>query len=392
MRSELKDYYRILQVDPVADPEVIEAAYRRLARKHHPDSNRSADATRRMQEINEAYDVLRDPIKRTQYDRRRAASSSSFEEETRRTRQQPAKAEQKREPEAEAVMYGHASMLDNLQTLVGVGIVALIVLLLGCGAIVLAGVLPALVSPAPIPVPTAMAKPPVEERIFGDAPMVFVPAGEFTMGSNDYSDEKPPHTVYLDAFWIDKFEVTNAAYKKCVDVGKRQPPSSPKSNTRDSYYGDLQYGNYPVIYVSWNDANACCTWAGKRLPTEAEWEKAARGTDGRIYPWGNTFEQSRLNSGMVVGDTTEVGKYPSGASPYGVLDMAGNVWEWVADWYGSYPSGTQRNPTGPMSGEGRVVRGGALYLDWYNVRVAVRHVLAPTASLSNVGFRCARSP
>ncbi|MBI3536650.1 MAG: SUMF1/EgtB/PvdO family nonheme iron enzyme, partial [Chloroflexi bacterium] len=171
------------------------------------------------------------------------------------------------------------------------------------------------------------------------AEMVSIPEGEFLMGSglNDTqgaSDEKPQHLVYLDAFMMDKFEVTNALYKKCVDARSCARPSESKSYTRSSYYGNPSFDNYPVIYVSWNDADTYCKWLGKRLPTEAEWEKAARGTDGRIYPWGNSFEKNRLNS-IESGrdDTTEVGIFPTGASPYGAQDMAGNVWEWVADWY-----------------------------------------------------------
>jgi len=158
---------------------------------------------------------------------------------------------------------------------------------------------------------------------------VYVPAGSFQMGSDTGdSDEKPVHTVTLDAFWIDRTEVTNAMYALCVEAGKCSPPSSSKSYTRDNYYGDAQYNNYPVIYVTWDNANAYCEWAGRRLPTEAEWEKAARGTDGRTYPWGDAAPDStRLNYNSNVGDTTEAGKYPSGASPYGVWDMAGNVWE-----------------------------------------------------------------
>lgn len=237
-----------------------------------------------------------------------------------------------------------------------------------------------------------------EERVIGGAPMMFVPAGEFLMGSSDadkdaQSNEKPQHTVYLDAFWMDKYEVTNALYKKCVDAGKCLPPNPTKSYTRDPYYGNAQYDNYPVVYVSWDDANSYCEWVGKRLPTEAEWEKAARGSDGRIYPWGNTFDKNLLNSGEGgAGDTTEVGQYPNGASPYGLMDMAGNVWEWVNDWYdGNYYSNSPReNPQGPSTGQYRVLRGGS----WSNyrdlVRAANRNAYAPNNRNNNIGFRCAR--
>ncbi|OQY99430.1 MAG: hypothetical protein B6D41_01490 [Chloroflexi bacterium UTCFX4] len=230
-----------------------------------------------------------------------------------------------------------------------------------------------------------------------NAPMVFVPAGEFTMGSADsatdaFDDEKPQHAVYLDDYWIDQHQVTNAQYKLCVDAGACQAPSEAKSYTRDSYYGNAQYANYPVIYVSWNDADTFCQWAGKRLPTEAEWEKAARGTDGRIYPWGNEFDQTRVNNNQVVGDTTEVGKYPNGASPYGALDMAGNVWEWVNDWYDEnyYRNSPRANPKGPSSGDSRVLRGGS----WLNVasvvRAAFRNRVVPDDRDDRVGFRCAQ--
>jgi formylglycine-generating enzyme required for sulfatase activity len=230
--------------------------------------------------------------------------------------------------------------------------------------------------------------------------MVYVSASEFLMGSADsdreaISDEKPQHTVYLDAFWIDKTEVTNAQYKKCVQAGACRPPSRAESSTRKNYYGNSQYDNYPVIWVSWNDAKTYCEWAGRRLPTEAEWEKAARGIDGRIYPWGNgTPNSNLLNFNMQVGDTTEVGTYPSGASPYDVLDMAGNVWELVADWYNSnyYASSPFRNPVGPSSGQYRVVRGGSWGDAAKVVRVALRLWPVPTFRDDVVGFRCATAP
>ncbi len=223
---------------------------------------------------------------------------------------------------------------------------------------------------------------------------VFVPAGAFEMGSDSgYSDERPVHTVTLDAFWIDRTEVTNAMYALCVNAGACQPPSGSISSTRSSYYGNSQFGNYPVIFVSWNDAKAYCEWAGRRLPTEAEWEKAARGTDGRIYPWGNASPDSTLlNFYGNVGDTAEVGSYPSGASPYGALDMAGNVSEWVAGWYGAgYYNSRSDNPAGPSSGDYRVLRGGSWFVEPYFARAAFRGRFGPDDPMFH-GFRCSRSP
>lgn len=224
------------------------------------------------------------------------------------------------------------------------------------------------------------------------ATMIYVPAGDFLMGSNDRDDdEKPAHTVYLDPFWIDKSEVTNALYIKCVSAGKCQPPTPTTSYTRDAYYGNSQYDNYPVIYVSWDSANAFCSWANKKLPTEAQWEKATRGTDGRTYPWGNAFDGAKVNSwdsNPRPGDTTAGGSYSAGASPYGAMDMAGNVWEWVADWYGSYPSGTQRNPMGPSTGQSHVLRGGSWFNNAFVVRAAIRLGRNPDLVFWDVGFRC----
>jgi len=227
---------------------------------------------------------------------------------------------------------------------------------------------------------------------------VYVPAGEFVMGSASTDpeaddDERPPHTVYLDAYWIGQTEVTNAQYAQCEQAGLCRPPARTGSSTRGYYYGNARYDHYPVISVSWSDAETYCRWAGGRLPTEAEWEKAARGTDGRVYPWGNALTTSDLlNFDDSGGDTTAVGSYPAGASPYGTLDMAGNVWEWVADWYGRsyYGESPEENPAGPASGAYRVLRGGSWGDATHNVRAANRLAYDPGLARHMVGFRCAR--
>lgn len=233
--------------------------------------------------------------------------------------------------------------------------------------------------------------------------LVYVPAGEFTMGSNFGEDnQKPEHQVVLDAFWADQTEVTNAMYAKCVAANQCDPASDTKSYTHPNYYGNSEFDEYPVINVSWNDAIAYCSWAERRLPTEAEWEKAARGTNGNTYPWGNKLPYvNLLNYNRNVGDTTEVGKYPDGASIYGALDMAGNVWEWVNDWYSEtyYQSSPSSNPLGPDSGTYRVYRGGSWYAPYYyyvisGVRSANRGwwYRDPSFTPYDLGFRCARSP
>jgi serine/threonine-protein kinase len=231
---------------------------------------------------------------------------------------------------------------------------------------------------------------------------ILIPAGSFQMGCDSSNSaescssyEQPLHTVTLSAYSIDKYEVTNARYKACVDAGGCTAPGIVNSFSRSPYYGTSTYADYPVINVTWQQASAFCAWAGGRLPTEAEWEKAARGSsDTRKYPWGNSAPDcTQTNYSWCVGDTSRVGSYPSGASPYGVMDMGGNVWEWVNDWYQSdyYSVSPSNNPQGPVTGESRVLRGGSGDNFDDGVRSASRDRLNPGGWYGLNGFRCVRS-
>jgi formylglycine-generating enzyme required for sulfatase activity len=229
------------------------------------------------------------------------------------------------------------------------------------------------------------------------AMMVKVPAGAFTMGGPDGGpDSMPAHTVILSDYYIDRYEVTNAQYRACVEADVCRPPANSASYTRQNYFTNNQFDDYPVLQVNWEQAFTYCGWREARLPTEAEWEKAARGTDERTYPWGEGIDCSMANwatsSGTCVGDTTAVGSYPDGAGAFGVHDMAGNVWEWVADWYAEdyYAKSPTENPRGPEDGELRVLRGGSWVSNDFNVRVVFRNNLEPGSTSSNIGFRCAR--
>lgn len=248
--------------------------------------------------------------------------------------------------------------------------------------------------------------------------MVLIPAGEFQIGSNDGDDdEKPVHTIYVDAFYMDKYEVTNAQYKAFVDANPEWQKDHISEKYRDSLYlfdwNANSYpegkGNYPVVNVSWYGAMAYAQWAGKRLPTEAEWEKAARGgLAGKRYPWGDSIDLSKANYGQNVGEITPVGSYP--ANGYGLFDMGGNTAEWCLDAYDSdfYESFPRRNP---FSGGNvtevasnftdvvynsenfetwRVFRGGAWSTDSWSVQVARRGHYPPSGTYPSLGFRCVK--
>ncbi|MGE0820588.1 MAG: formylglycine-generating enzyme family protein [Candidatus Binatia bacterium] len=213
--------------------------------------------------------------------------------------------------------------------------------------------------------------------------MMFVPGGEFLMGCNEEvdveceEDEKPKRQESVAAFWIDKTEVTVEAYRQCVAAaGCTEPDTGGRGSCN---WGESGRENHPINCIDWNQAQAFCRWAGKRLPTSAEWEKAARGTDGRIYPWGNEWDITKGNvyeSYDGYKDTAPVGSFPGGASPYGVLDMAGNVWEWTSDWY--------------RQGETRLIRGGSWVDLPRRARTSRRLGTTPISRNDDIGFRCAR--
>ena len=248
------------------------------------------------------------------------------------------------------------------------------------------------------------------------ASMILIPAGPFQMGCETSDDplcdnyirgETPRHTVNLSAYAIDTYEVTNARYAACLDAGSCTAPHSNQAYSivrgyvDYEYYGVEQYANFPVVNVDWNQATAFCAWDGKRLPTEAEWEKAARGSsDTRIYPWGNSIPDCTLGNFHIattgydcVGETAAVGSYPTGASPYGVMDMSGNVWEWVNDWWdgGYYATSPVNDPQGSASIYKRGSRGGSWLYGFDIVRASFRDFDYPDYWYFDSGFRCVRS-
>jgi serine/threonine-protein kinase len=254
--------------------------------------------------------------------------------------------------------------------------------------------------------------------------MALIPAGPFTMGSDQatalaecekyftgcnaeewYLNEGPVHAVTLDAYYLDLYEVTNAQYQACLMAGACAPPRRNSSSTVTAYFDNPEYSAYPVIWVDWTQATAYCAWRGLRLPTEAEWEKAARGDDARLYPWGNDFEAGAGNFCDVncgepwanaafddgYAGTAPVGSFTLGVSPYGLHDLAGNVNEWVADRYAAdyYSVSPTENPLGPDSGARRAIRGGSFHTPAQGLRTTARPLSDPAADY--IGFRCALS-
>ena len=239
--------------------------------------------------------------------------------------------------------------------------------------------------------PASMPQPPAQLTGKDGAPMVLIPAGEFTMGSEKGDDdEQPMHRVFLDNFYLDKFEVTNGRFAKFVEVIHSEPPWGFKDKETPVLQADQS-----VRWVNWMDAVGYCLWAGKRLPTEAEWEKAARGTDGRVYPWGNEPPTpAQAVFGLKDGDETVArpDNHAKGQSPYGVHDLAGNLYEWTGDWYDEqfYTTNPTVNPRGPMEGTAKVQRGGSYTNTPYRLRSSFRTKGDPTEHEPNVGFRCAQ--
>lgn len=229
-------------------------------------------------------------------------------------------------------------------------------------------------------------------------PMVLIPETTFFMGLTDDqagpSDERPGHPVTVSAFCMDVYEVTNARYTNCINDGACTPPQRKDSTLFKGYFSSPSFARFPVINLTWDQAQAYCAYRGGRLPTEAEWEIAARydpesGTM-RTYPWGTQSPNaSRANyKGRGIGDVMEVGQHPDGASPYGVYDLSGNVAEWVLDWYGPYNRQERLNPVGPQTGSQRVVRGGSFASDAEGIRGGVRAKQSPGIENPEVGFRC----
>jgi formylglycine-generating enzyme len=236
---------------------------------------------------------------------------------------------------------------------------------------------------------TASGEEPIQEE------MVTIPAGPFVRGTNDGGfDEQPQRTIFLDAFSIDRYEVTNHQYQQFVAATGHRKPGLPSRYAKSG--SKVRGVNQPAVYVSWEDAAEYCRWKGMRLPTEAEWEKAMRGADGRLWPWGNNERPdganwARVQDGYEV--SARVGTFATDKSPYGVMDGAGNVIEWVADWYKEtyYKDSPELNPQSPEYGTYRVLRGGGYTTTGLDIRITSRSKMMPDFRDETIGFRCAIS-
>ena len=401
MRTD--DYYAILNVRRDADEDEIRKAYRELARKHHPDKNPGdATAAAKFRRVTTAYEVLRDARQRGPYDSRNPAQNGTD-------------LEYLLEASLENTTEGEPVSIEQITFKVE-GRTITLTLNKGDSTYRLRGEGKAGVyggTPGDLFVSVNAKYQQQLDTIISDdgAEMVLIPAGEFLMGGADdeaYNSEQPVHPVYVDTFYMDKYLVTNAQYKVFVDAnpqwGKDLIPDAYHDGFYLSYWNGGSYpdgkGNHPVTWVSWYAAMAYAEWAGKRLPTEAEWEKAARGSlVGMKYPWGNTIDENLANYEENIGDTTPVDRYMP--NRYGLYDMSGNVDEWCFDVYDAtfYASSPRRNPVaGGQVGKdftriksNRVLRGGSLRDSAQDLRVAYRYWDAPTCTAGSIGFRCARA-
>ncbi|MGH2538490.1 MAG: formylglycine-generating enzyme family protein, partial [Candidatus Promineifilaceae bacterium] len=265
-------------------------------------------------------------------------------------------------------------------------------------------------TPAPSATPIATPEPLVGPKT--GMRMLYLAPGPFRMGNDEgQPEEAPAHMLRMNAYFIDETEVTNGHYAACVEDGACRPPATSRATFHEAYYGDPDFANYPVLFVSWFAARDFCNWREARLPTEAEWERAASFdfSEGikTIYPWGDEFDGLRLNfcdagcwtenrnsefdDGQV--DTAPVMHYPAGQSAAGLYDMAGNVMEWVNDWYDSayYARSSEIHPLGPLEGEVKAIRGGSWLSNADEVRTTSRTSFEPAVSRANLGFRCAVS-
>ena len=426
----MKSYYQILEVSETASHDEIKKQYRFLSQAWHPDkfptSEQKRKSEEKIKEINEAYRILGNPAKRKKYDNKinAAKSSRSNPRDT-----QPKNTDSKNYYKSQNPAKSNANISSQTrkfpESWILIGAVTIIICTI-FGSFLLfnkpqsqeannpttiveniASTSTKIILPTntefTIPTPT-LSKMDSNKQMDD---MVLIESGSFIMGRNDgAANESPEHSVYLDSYYIDKYEATNSMYYLCVSAGVCQPPTHFDIFSSPSYFGNLEFDTYPVIYVNWDMANSFCQWRNARLPTEAEWEKAARGTNHQIYPWGNDFSENRANfcdkncpndwANQNFNDgyagTSPVGSFPLGQSSFGVFDMVGNVYEWVNDWYSEnyYSQSPQNNPRGPESGKDRVIRGGA-WGDVLATNTISRASFAPISSHEFIGFRCARS-